>query len=284
MPKRKKTEGRNSVDLATDFYSNPNANLVSFEHPDMSEGRWADLSADNKTKTARWGEHADYEYEAARQTTDAPGVGEAGNIKMKVDVTDYTDEYIKNLSSRDANIRAWEGLSHEAKLAAIEVSKKLKDKGKTIIHSGYRSESQSKEDMQRVGNLNIYKQEWRDALTTKKLKDSDPHSMLSLYQKYGTGLLDSKPGSKLRKIAVQEMWDAGFRSRHGNRSGVGNAFDISYPGMPTKWKTKGGKETIAAKAVRTKLGTPKIKITPEGSPLHIHIQLKKPHTHPKKKS
>jgi len=32
MPKRKKTEGRNSVDLATDFYSNPNANLVSFEH------------------------------------------------------------------------------------------------------------------------------------------------------------------------------------------------------------------------------------------------------------
>jgi len=31
MPKRKKTEGRNSVDLATDFYSNPNANLVSFE-------------------------------------------------------------------------------------------------------------------------------------------------------------------------------------------------------------------------------------------------------------
>lgn len=31
MPKRKKTEGRNSVDLATDFYSTPNANLVSFE-------------------------------------------------------------------------------------------------------------------------------------------------------------------------------------------------------------------------------------------------------------
>jgi hypothetical protein len=31
MPKRKKTEGRNSVDLATDFYSNPNANLVAFE-------------------------------------------------------------------------------------------------------------------------------------------------------------------------------------------------------------------------------------------------------------
>jgi len=38
MPKRKKTEGRNSVDLATDFYSNPNANLVSFERdlPDDS--------------------------------------------------------------------------------------------------------------------------------------------------------------------------------------------------------------------------------------------------------
>jgi hypothetical protein len=31
MPKRKKTEGRNSVDLATDFYSNPNTSLVSFE-------------------------------------------------------------------------------------------------------------------------------------------------------------------------------------------------------------------------------------------------------------
>jgi len=31
MPKRKKIEGRNSVDLATDFYSNPNANLVAFE-------------------------------------------------------------------------------------------------------------------------------------------------------------------------------------------------------------------------------------------------------------
>jgi hypothetical protein len=31
MPKRKKIEGRNSVDLATDFYSTPNANLVSFE-------------------------------------------------------------------------------------------------------------------------------------------------------------------------------------------------------------------------------------------------------------
>jgi hypothetical protein len=31
MPKRKKTEGRNSVDLATEFYSTPNANLVSFE-------------------------------------------------------------------------------------------------------------------------------------------------------------------------------------------------------------------------------------------------------------
>jgi len=27
--------------------------LVSFEHPDISEGRWADLYADNKTKTAR---------------------------------------------------------------------------------------------------------------------------------------------------------------------------------------------------------------------------------------
>jgi len=45
MPKRKKTEGRNSVDLATDFYSNPNANLVSFEHK---------------------GDHLDYEYESSR--------------------------------------------------------------------------------------------------------------------------------------------------------------------------------------------------------------------------
>jgi len=251
MPKRKKTEGRNSVDLATDFYSNPNANLVSFEHSDMSEGR-----SDKETKTARWGEHADYEYEAYRQTTDAPGAkaktvdgesfgGEASNIKMDVNVKGYSSDYIKNLSSRDANIRAWEGLSHKAKLAAIEVSQKLKDKGKTTIHSGLRSEDQSKEDMQKVGR---------------------------------TGLLDSKPGSKLRKIAVQAMWDAGFRSQHGNRSGVGNAFDISYPGMATKWTPE------AAKAVRTKLGTPKIKITPEGSPLHIHIQLKKPHTHPKKKS
>ena len=31
----------------------PEDDLVSFEHPDMSEGRWADLYADNKTKTAR---------------------------------------------------------------------------------------------------------------------------------------------------------------------------------------------------------------------------------------
>jgi len=44
MPKRKKIEGRNSVDLATDFYSNPNANLVSFEHK---------------------GDHLDYESEAS---------------------------------------------------------------------------------------------------------------------------------------------------------------------------------------------------------------------------
>jgi len=253
MPKRKKIEGRNSVDLATDFYSNPNTSLVSFEHTG-----------------GRWGQHADYEYEAARQTTDAPGVGEAGNIKMKVDVTDYTDEYIKNLSPQDANIRAWEGLTHEAKLSAIEVSKKLKDKGKTIIHSGYRSESQSKEDRQRVGSLKIYKQEWTKGLTPEQLS-SKP-----------IGPESSKEDKKLRTSAVQAMWDAGLRSRHGNRSGVGNAFDISYPGMPTSWKKNVGtktkpiwKETKAAHAVKHKLGTPKIEITPEGSPLHIHIQLKK---------
>jgi len=166
-------------------------------------------------------------------------------------------------------------ISHEAKLLAIKTSQKLKDKGKTTIHSGYRSEDQSKEDMQKVGSLNIYKKEWRDALTTKELS--------------------STKGSPLRKIAVQKMWDAGFRSQHGNRSGVGNAFDISYPGMPTSWKKNVGtktkpiwKETEAAKAIRTKLITPESKIILESSPLHIHTELKKSKeksiAKPKKKS
>jgi hypothetical protein len=43
MPKRKKTEGSNNVDLATDFYSNPNANLVSFERDPKTAG-WYDYN------------------------------------------------------------------------------------------------------------------------------------------------------------------------------------------------------------------------------------------------
>jgi len=235
MPKRKKTEGRNSVDLATDFYSNPNANLVSFEHTG-----------------GRWGQHADYEYEAARQTTDAPGVGEASNIKMKVDVKGYSDKYIRSLSPQAANTRrAWEGLSHKAKLLAIETSKKLKDKGKTIIHSAFRSEDQSKEDRQRVGDLTVYKKKWTKGLTAKELS-SKP-----------IGSESSKEDKRLRTSAVQKMWDAGLRSRHGNRSGVGNAFDISVKGMTYE----------SAKAIKRSIETPESEVIVERRPLHIHTQL-----------
>jgi len=249
MPKKKsslkpKPEGSNNVTLATKFQLAP------------------------RKPKGRWGEQADYEYEAARQTTDFPGSGEASNIKMKVDVTDTPDKYIHSLSPQAANIRAWEGLTHEAKMLAIETSKKLKVKGKMIIHSAFRSEGQSKEAMQKVGSLKIYRKKWRDALTPKQLS-SEP-----------IGPKSSKEDKKLRTSAVQAMWDAGFRSQHGSSTGVGSAFDISYKGMtgkkyPGKWKTPSGQETKAARAVKAKLKTPKAKVILEHKPLHIHMESKK---------
>jgi hypothetical protein len=60
MPKRKKTEGRNSVDLATDFYSTPNANLVSFERKDKPTDY--EYEADPRNKPT------DYESEVAEMS------------------------------------------------------------------------------------------------------------------------------------------------------------------------------------------------------------------------
>jgi len=199
MPKRKKTEGRNSVDLATDFYSNPNANLVSFESVIKS------ASPPRKPKPRNRGD-----------IPLLPSITQSSNITMAVGT---------RKSDPKRNIMgSYEGLTDTAKestnfLANLQQKKMVK--GKEVVskvfpgftvHSGYRSRERNIEAV----------------LTGKgKLSGYRLAGALTPAQRSAGPATSTKP-SPHRESGIEALYKAGYVSKHE----TANAIDFSYKGYP----------------------------------------------------
>jgi hypothetical protein len=241
MPKRKKTEGRNSVDLATDFYSNPNANLVAFESIIKSASPPPNPWAKSKNITIGSGARTESWDKSSR-----PARIEMNKIARLLGKTTNPD-------------------------GSTNVPRKT-------LHSGYRSNARQKAAMLKIANVGVYNKKYFRALTGVKKGPGSKALTPEQIKSRPIGPKSSKEDKRLRTSAVDRIlktltsphtegrgWDFSYEGMTGDK----------YPGT---WKKPSGEETEAALKVRAQIEqiSPGANVVLDEKPtLHIHVGVPK---------